>query len=107
MMFQQDHELVQDSTYSYYWYANNNDWGIYSRTVNTYDAKENLTEHNSYTWDYAINDWVNDSKYVHYWSELETSLSDNSMLFVYPNPFSDYTMIKFLGAFQIQKVLIN
>jgi len=99
--------MVLDSTYLYQWNADTNDWVMYDRNVYTYDANGNETEMISYKWGSDIFDWVLSGKTIYYWSELNTSVSDNIIdlnYIVYPNPFTDYTTIKLSVAVQTQKI---
>ena len=58
----------------------------------------------SYRWDTISHDWIYLSKTVSFWSVLKASDSDNINYIVYPNPFSDYTTIRFLNANPVQHI---
>ena len=90
----------------HFWNSQINDTSRY-REVYSYDAYGNQTEHIWDNWDSVTNDWVFGSKWVYYWSELTTSISNNIIdlnYIVYPNPFTDYTTIELSDAVQTQKI---
>jgi len=67
------------------------------RFIYTYDAIGNQTEYISYQWDLETNDWINDWKYMSYWSELTTSYPTQSYdlnFKIYPNPVADKLTIE-------------
>ncbi len=104
---QQDNVIVLDSTYSYYWDSDINDWVGDRRWVYAYDANGNETQFIWYEWDSITNDWIYYSKTVSYWSELTTSISNKIIdlnYIVYPNPFTDYTTIRLSDAIQVQNI---
>ena len=96
----------------YRWDSETNDWvGMYS-WVYTYDANGNQTEEIRYFWDPKTNNWVYHSNTVRYWSELTTSISNNTIdlnYIVYPNPTQGILTIEtdIIGQYSIVITSIN
>ncbi|MEN8229989.1 MAG: T9SS type A sorting domain-containing protein, partial [Bacteroidota bacterium] len=81
----------------YEWDSVTSNWIAWYRIAYTYDTNGNVTEYIDYEWDSGIHDWVYYSKRVSYWSELTTSISENSIdlnYIVYPNPTNDLLTIE-------------
>ena len=89
------------------WDSGRNDMVRYDRYVYTHDANGNRTQAIYYDWDTISIDWVYSLKGVYYWSELTTSISNNTIdhnYIVYPNPFTDYTTIQLSDANQVLRI---
>ena len=54
---QQDNVIVLDSTYSYYWDSDTNDWIAEQRYIYAYDDNGNQTEKTTYDWNSETNNW--------------------------------------------------
>jgi len=92
---------------SYTWDSKTSNWVGEWRDVTQYDANGNRTEQIGYDWDSETNEWINTWKHLSYWSELTTSISNNTHelnYLIYPIPFSDYTTLKLSDANQVQRI---
>jgi len=84
-----------------------NDWGEDYRFAYGYDANNNLTLENKLHWESATENWFYDSQTMYYWSQLTTSVTNNTTdqnYNVYPNPFTDYATIELSDVVQTQRV---
>ncbi len=84
---------------SYYWDSEINGWVVtgHSTFTYTYDPNGNELEYIWNKWTLEYNDWRFISKKVSHWSELTTSVSDNSIDLqcnIYPNPTIDILTIE-------------
>ena len=77
------------------------------RRIYAYETNGNKTGEIWYIWDSNANEWIYLHRSASHWSELTTSVSNNILVFnyiVYPNPFTDYTIIELSDVVQIQKI---
>lgn len=81
---------------AYIWDFETNEWYGYSRKTVEYDANGHEIEALHYDWDSGTKDWILERKMVSYWSELNTSVSNDGFdldVVIYPNPAKDIITI--------------
>ena len=61
---QQDDTIVLDSTYSYKWDSQFNEWLVDSRWIYEYDVNGRKTEEISHNWEPETNEWVGIYRWV-------------------------------------------
>ncbi|MEN8230099.1 MAG: T9SS type A sorting domain-containing protein, partial [Bacteroidota bacterium] len=72
-----------------------NEWGKNAYVDYSYDTPGNIIEEIRRFWDAEVNEWVYSRKSENFWSDLSDNITEDPGFMVAPNPFTDYTIVRF------------